>query len=423
MLANTDQEESAEVETSVIYCGDCFKQLKKLPENCIDLVYIDPPFNSNRNYEVFWGDTREKRAFEDRFGDAEHYVNWMTPRLIQLHRILKNTGSFYYHCDWHASHYVKIRLDQLFGFNNFQNEVIWFYKTGGASRKRFSRKHDTIFFYTRSKKYIFNLQKERSFMMHKYGFKKSDFQIDEETGLQYSMVHMKDVWEIPSIGSADKQRLGYPTQKPLPLIERIVKASSNMNNIVLDAFCGCGTTLIAAEKYKRRWIGIDISPTACRVMAKRLKDIFGLREGRDFFIRDMPKTIMELKKYPPFEFQNWAINALGGIPSATKVGDKGIDGYLYPSDIEMKKEEGSDLFGDSDRRYPVQVKQHQAGRPDIDKFETAMRRDKRNIGFFVALSYSRHALREIERFKREEMLTIIPLTVQQIIDEETDLNI
>ena len=260
-------------------------------------------------------------------------------------------------------------------------------------------------------------------MMHKYGFKKSDFQIDEETGLQYSMVHMKDVWEIPSIGSADKQRLGYPTQKPLPLIERIVKASSNMNNIVLDAFCGCGTTLIAAEKYKRRWIGIDISPTACRVMAKRLKDIFGLREGRDFFIRDMPKTIMELKKYPPFEFQNWAINALGGIPSATKVGDKGIDGYLYPSDIEMKKEEGSDLFGDSDRRYPVQVKQHQAGRPDIDKFETAMRRDKRNIGFFVALSYSRHALREIERFKREEMLTIIPLTVQQIIDEETDLNI
>jgi hypothetical protein len=130
-----------------------------------------------------------------------------------------------------------------------------------------------------------------------------------------------------------------------------------------------------------------------------------------------------LKKYPPFEFQNWAINALGGVPSAKKVGDMGIDGYVYPAeDVSLAKKEGADLFGEMDKRIPVQVKQHQARRPDIDNFETAMRRDKRNLGFFVALSFSSDAIREIERVKKEEDLTILPFTVQQILDEEAKTN-
>ena len=148
MTARKKFEEDA-VETSVIYCGDCLQKLQKLPDGCIDLIYIDPPFNSNRNYEMFWGDTREKRAFDDRFGDAEHYVNWMTPRLIQLYRTLKNTGSFYYHCDWHASHYVKVRLDDLFGFNNFLSEIAWCYRERGISKRYWNRKHDTIFSYAK----------------------------------------------------------------------------------------------------------------------------------------------------------------------------------------------------------------------------------------------------------------------------------
>ncbi|NQS98620.1 MAG: site-specific DNA-methyltransferase [candidate division Zixibacteria bacterium] len=452
-----------EIKTSVIYCGDCLKHLKNLPDDCIDLIYIDPPFNSNRNYEVFWGDTKEKRAFEDRFGDAEHYVNWMTPRLVQIVRILKLTGSFYYHCDWHASHYMKIKLDQMFGFSNFRSEIMWERAIGtGSSKsiaKHFGHNNDSIFFFTKGKKYTFH----RPRFPYSEDYIKSKFVYSDERG-QYRLnvlatyskerfeqwqkegrivqkpdskypyykqyldespgVALSNIWtDIEPIISNKGEGLGYPTQKPIKLLERIIKASSNPDDIILDAFCGCGTTIVAAQQLGRKWIGIDISPTACRVMAKRLKDVCGLKEGVDFVIRDLPKTWEELKKYPPFEFQNWAINALGGIPSAKKVGDMGIDGYIYPAeDVSMAKNEGSDLFGELDKRIPVQVKQHRAGRPDIDSFETAIRRDKRNLGFFVALTFTKDATREIDRVKREEDLTIIPFTVQQILDEEAKIN-
>jgi len=111
-----------QLKTGIIYCGDNLQMLKEILDESVDLIYIDPPFNSNRNYEVFWGDTGEKRAFEDRFGDAQHYLEWMRPRILEMYRVLKKTGSFYYHCDWHASHYVKVLLDQIFDFNNFRNE-------------------------------------------------------------------------------------------------------------------------------------------------------------------------------------------------------------------------------------------------------------------------------------------------------------
>ena len=452
-----------DLKTSVIYCGDCLKHLKNLPDDSIDLIYIDPPFNSNRNYEVFWGDTREKRAFEDRFGAAEHYVNWMTPRLIQMVRILKNSASFYYHCDWHASHYVKIILDKMLGFNNFRSEIIWERAIGtGSSKaiaKHFGHNNDSIFFYTKGKKYTFH----RPRLPYSDDYLKSKFVYSDERGryrlnvlATYSQerlekwrsegrivqkpdskypyykqyldesrgVALSNIWnDIEPIISNKGEGLGYPTQKPVKLLERIINSSSNPGDVVLDAFCGCGTTLIAAQRLKRKWIGIDISPTACRVMAKRLKDVHGLKEGIDFIVRDLPKTLKELQKYPPFEFQNWAINALGGIPSARKVGDMGIDGYIYPViDVSLKKEEGEDLFGEMDKRIPVQVKQTRARRPDIDNFETAIRRDNRNLGFFIALDYTTDAKREIERVKREEGLQIIPFTVEQILDEEAKVN-
>jgi hypothetical protein len=237
---------------------------------------------------------------------------------------------------------------------------------------------------------------------------------------------MTDVWDIGVINSTSKERLGYPTQKPLALLERIIKASSNPNDIVLDAFCGCGTALVAAQNLGRLWIGIDISPTACRVMAKRLRDVSKLpedeklwRAGRGFVVRDLPWSEKQLRKIPPFEFENWAVIALGGIPNKTQVGDMGIDGRIYPIGSEPNaagKEAGQLDFMDD--WYPIQVKQmDKVGRPDIDKFEAAMIRTKRKKGFFVGFDFSSDALTEINRFFRTEHIVIVPLTVREILDE------
>src|ERR1700731_3863767 len=142
---------SAIVDTRIVYCGDCLDQLNGLPDESVDLIYIDPPFNSNRNYEVFWGETKEKRAFEDRHESTAAYIDYMRPRCVELKRVLKKTGSFYYHCDWHASHYVKVMLDQIFGENQFQNEIVWkrTHAHGNAKQgsKHLGRVHDSLFLY------------------------------------------------------------------------------------------------------------------------------------------------------------------------------------------------------------------------------------------------------------------------------------
>src|SRR3954447_26428334 len=147
-------------ETQTIYCADNLDKLRQPPDACTDLVYIDPPFNSNRNYEVFWGETKEKRAFEDRHESTKAYIDYMRPRCVELARVLKKTGSFYYHCDWHASHYVKVMLDQIFGENNFQNEIIWKRSSAHSDSKqgmsRYGKIHDSIFFYTAGRKWTWN---------------------------------------------------------------------------------------------------------------------------------------------------------------------------------------------------------------------------------------------------------------------------
>jgi len=151
-MAASSRKRSSLLDTGVIYCGDNVDQLKKLPDDCIDLIYLDPPFNSNRNYEVFWGETKEKRAFEDRHESTQAYIEFMRPRCVEMARVLKETGSFYYHCDWHASHYVKVMLDQIFGENNFINEIAWKRQTSHNDAKQgskhFGRLHDVLLFYT-----------------------------------------------------------------------------------------------------------------------------------------------------------------------------------------------------------------------------------------------------------------------------------
>jgi DNA modification methylase len=302
-----------------IYYGDNLEVLRNhIASESVDLCYIDPPFNSKRNYNQIYNNigTEDKaQAFIDTWtwdsmaeqglrevisnednvlttqsikliigleqilgkGSLLAYLVSMTLRIAEIHRVLKPTGSFYLHCDPTASHYLRLILDSLFcpKGGSFQNELIWSYRTGGASSKRFSRKHDVILFYTKSgKSWVFNAQKERSYMMHKYGFKKSDFQIDPENGLQYSMVYSRDVWEIPTIGSDSAERLGYPTQKPEKLLEKIIKASSNEGDCVLDAYCGCGTTIAVAHRLNRKWIGIDITYQSISLILKRLEHSF-----------------------------------------------------------------------------------------------------------------------------------------------------
>lgn len=470
------------MQTNVIYCGDNLEVLSKyIPEESVDLIYIDPPFNSSRNYEVFWGEGQERRAFEDRFGDAMTYLDWMRPRLRELHRVLKPTGSFYYHCDWHASHYIKVELDRIFDFANFQAEIIWQRTSAHPSAQRLGNTHDSLFFYTKSSHYLWNqvyqAMDENYVRTHYiYHDSRGRYRAADLTGAGISVsgpsglpwrgfnpakkgrhwayvpetldkmdidgliywptkqggwpakkVYWDDtkigrpihsVWvDIPPVNSQAKERLGYPTQKPLALLERITKASSNEDSLVLDAFCGCGTTLEAAAKHKRRWIGIDFSPTACRVMAERLEKRLRLKEGVDFFLRDMPKTPEQLRRMPHFEFENWAVVALGGIPNKVKVGDYGIDGRLYLADIE--KGHRGDFMEVLDRWYPIQVKQiDKVGRPDIDKFETAMRRDKRLKGYFIAFGFSQDAMHEIKRANASDGLDIVPLTVEEILRHE-----
>jgi len=211
----------------------------------------------------------------------------------------------------------------------------------------------------------------------------------------------------------------------LPLLKRIINSSSNPNDIVLDAFCGCGTALVAAENLGRQWIGIDVSPTACRVMAKRLRDVCRLREdeklwlaGRGFVVRDLPWTEAQLRKIPPFEFENWAVIALGGIPNKAQVGDMGIDGRIFPVHATPTKP-GKEELSFMDDWYPIQVKQKEkVGRPDIDAFEAAMARADRKKGFFVSFDFSSDALTEIQAFFRKSGRIIIPLTVREILDEQ-----
>ena len=477
-------------DTQIIYCGDNLKKLRDLPDECVDLIYIDPPFNSNRDYEVFWGDTKEKRSFEDRFGAVEHYIHWMRPRVDELWRVLKRTGSFYYHCDWHADAYVRVMLDQIFGADRFNTHIIWRRQNAkGLAFRSFPNDHDSIFFYTKGNKYTFNRQytaHDEKYVAQFYKYTEEDtgrrYALDNlvnpnhnRPNLTYEFLGVTRVWrwtrermqqayeqglvvqtkpgavprlkryldeqegaavdsiwtDIPPIQAGSEERLGYPTQKPLALINRIIEASSNEGDIVLDAFCGCGTALHAAQNLGRRWVGIDVSPTACRVMAQRLEDKCRLKEGKDFFLRDLPKTEEELRAYPHFEFENWAVTALNtvlvnghSIANRAKVRDMGIDGRVYPASIEKGKQAGRDLFGESDRWYPVQVKQKdKASRPDIDSFETAMQRQGRDKGFFISFGYTSDAEKEIARAMREVGLEIIPVTVKEILDEEVLLKL
>jgi len=249
-------------EIDKIYCGDCLELMKGLPNNSIDLCYVDPPFFTKKNF----------KHFSDRWENMNEYLKFIELRMNEIYRVLEDTGSFYLHCDWHANAYLRILLDKLFGEKNFKNEIIWHYHTAGVSKRWWGRKSDTIFFYTKSKNWVYNLIKEKRYYRKKF-FKVTEGYQKETNGRLYSMVYPDNVWEIPAVLNLSKEYQDYSTQKPERLLVKIIKASSNKDDIILDPFFGSGTTLAVALKLGRHYLGFDISEKAYEIATARLSQV------------------------------------------------------------------------------------------------------------------------------------------------------
>ncbi len=361
-----------------LYTGDCLDIMDEhIPDNSIDLIYLDPPFNSNSHYNLPFKNKdkslRPVEAFKDtwewterdverlrrlernpltrslanliRFAqDIEQsvgrrsksslasYLLSMAIRLKEMRRVLKETGSIYLHCDPTASHYLKLIMDVIFGKKNFRNEVVWHYTGGGRSKTYFSRKHDILLLYIMSNNYTFNVDDIRVPYKETSGYAKSG--ITSKAGKHYKPnpkgTPVDDVWDIPIINPLSKERLGYPTQKPLALLERVIKASSNEGDLVLDSFCGCGTTVHAAEALGRQWIGIDISPFSTGLMRERILHNFKHRiRPDDICMWGAPDTIEEAERLAnkdKFEFEKWVCGRIGANGMYKNPGERGADG-------------------------------------------------------------------------------------------------
>lgn len=385
-----------------LYYGDCLTVMQEMPDASVDLIYLDPPFSSQRNYNAIYKDETGRElpdqveAFCDMWElDAERervirhmpilvreagiddataqfwqlwmnalrgtqprllaYLSYMVERLLVMKRLIKPTGSIYLHCDPTASHYLKVMMDGIFGHGNFRNEIVWNYsgwnaKLGG----KFNSRHDILLFYSNATKGMrFNSYAEPWKSEAEYvRTRKQKIHTDEE-GRRYvtsdrgggkrirryldeAMAYGKpvsDVWLLDKLNNSAKEHMGYATQKPLALLDRIIKASSNPGDLVMDPFCGCATTIEAAHKLGRRWVGVDIAIHAIkRVAAIRLRDRLKLKLGEDYEIRGMPRNVegaQDLWTRDKYHFQKWAVEQINGFVTSKRTADGGIDGRLY----------------------------------------------------------------------------------------------
>ena len=424
------------MDTNLLYYGDNLDVLRRhVKDESVDLVYLDPPFNSNASYNILFGDHGTKSAaqisaFEDTWhwdeaaaygyeqtveqggavaealrafrtllstSDMLAYLSMMAPRLVELRRVMKQSASIYLHCDPTASHYLKLIMDAVFGPVNFRNEIIWKRTTSHSSAQRFAPIHDTLLVYGRSGAaawYGARSEYTDEYLNHYYHFDDGDgrlywradlcaagvrhgssgqpwrgfdptakgmhwkFAVGTLDGLdtagriywphggagwpQYKRYRdelkgkaVSDIWDdIDRINPMGSERLGYPTQKPEALLDRILTASSQKGDLVLDPFCGCGTTISAAQRLGRRWIGIDITHLAIGLIKHRLVDTYGPAITSTYQVVGEPTDVdgaRELAETDPFQFQAWALGLVGArvAGSAKKGGDKGIDGRLY----------------------------------------------------------------------------------------------
>lgn len=431
---------------NTLYYGDNLEIMRnKIRDETIDLCYIDPPFNSKKNYFQIYDneeDIAQAQAFVDmwtwdilatsgyneiiantqgRFtrqsielikglhavlgkGSLLAYLVSMTLRITEIQRVLKPTGSFYLHCDPTASHYLKLLLDSIFIPHGgiFQNEIIWCYSIGGKSKKRFGRKHDNVFFYTNSNNetHTFNesgasiSRKPNSHMKVGKDADNREYQekIDRKSGKTYRYYLdqgkiAEDYWtDIETLNREAKERLGYPTQKPEALLERIIKSSSNEGDVILDAYCGCGTTVVVAEKQKRKWIGIDITYQSISLILKRLEESFG-REILEYIRLDgIPKDIESAKALAHKkddrlrkEFEKWAILTYTenrATINTKKGADQGIDGIANFYASRDDNDFGKVIF---------QVKSGNIVSGDISKLKGDMERANAHIGVLITL--------------------------------------
>ncbi|HEX8597663.1 MAG TPA: DNA methyltransferase [Chloroflexia bacterium] len=429
-----------------LYYGDNLDVLRRyFKDDSVDLCYIDPPFNSKRNYNQIYNNTgsedrAQAQAFVDTWtwdaqaiagfqqilsndrgaftsqtvelvkglhkvlgeGSLLAYLVSMTLRVVEIQRVLKPTGSFYLHCDPTASHYLKLVLDSVFvpRGGEFQNEIVWGYSIGGKSKTRFGRKHDVILFYTKSKddSHTFNgkaaaiPRKPNSHMKVGRDADGREYQekVDRKSGKTYRYYldegkSPEDYWvDIETLNREDKERLGYPTQKPEALLERIIRASSNEGDIVLDAYCGCGTTVAVAQRLNRVWKGIDITYQSIALILKRLEEQFGQAVAQSVVLTGIPSDMRSaealahkkddrLRK----EFEKWAVLTFTNnraIVNDKKGGDQGIDGRAYF------------LTGPNDNgKIVFQVKSGSVGRGDVSKLNNDRARDGAEMAILITL--------------------------------------
>jgi site-specific DNA-methyltransferase (adenine-specific) len=471
---------------NTLYYGDNLDVLRRyVKDESIDLIYLDPPFNSNASYNVLFAEhsgqkaASQIRAFEDTWQwsmEAElqveamisaggqvslamqafrkllgtsnmmAYLAMMAPRLVELRRVLKPTGSIYLHCDPTASHYLKLLMDAVFGPENFRNEVIWKRTTTHSDAKRWSTVADTLLYFAKCDACTWNPQHgphDEQYLATKYRYTDPDgrrYRLDNMTspnprpnmmyewkghaspakGWRYSRETMAKldaegrVWypsdtgkrpqlkryldemhgrildtiwtDISPINSQAQERLGYPTQKPLALLERIVSASSNEGDVVLDPFCGCGTAIAAAQKLGRRWIGIDITHLAVNLMKYRLRDAFGDEAVYDVVGEPTDQAGAEqLAAEDPYQFQWWALGLIGARPVEQKKGaDKGIDGRIYFYQPETGETE----------QIIISVKAGHTGRHHVHELRGVMEREGAAIGVLLTLHEPTKPMRE-----------------------------
>jgi len=465
---------------NTLYYGDNLDVMREfIADESVDLVYLDPPFNSARDYNVLFKQSKKdenqaqitaftdtwqwsKKHYDEFFdnpvnarlfdlmsalhkilGQSEMmaYLVMMAPRLLELHRVLKPTGSLYLHCDPAASHYLKLVLDQIFGPTNYRREIIWQRTSAHANvMNSYGAVHDVLLYYSRSRQWVWNqmyapysqayvemffdqvdengrryarrdltasMQRASSGQLYEWmgvrpppsrcwamtqdkmneleaqgkihwpkaegGMPRLKFYADEAPGIP-----LQDIWvDISTMHNLSQERMGYPTQKPLALLERIINASSNPGDLVLDPFCGCGTAVVAAEKLGRKWIGIDVTYIALDLMISRLANDFDLARGKDYDVKGDPKDAYSAQKLfeeSPKQFEIWAVGLVAGVPQPDKSGDKGIDGKVYFHDLQANLQ-----------CAVCQVKGGHLTPSLIRDFSHVIEREKAAMGFFICL--------------------------------------
>ena len=394
--------------TNSIVCGDCEEWLKFIPSNSIDLIYIDPPFFSNKNYEIVWGNGFEVRSFGDRFaGGIRHYIEWMRPKIIEARRVLKDTGSILLHCDWHANHRLRCLLDDVFSDNNFQNEIVLHYTAVGLKAKanKFHQNTESIFYYTKQKgEHVWNQQyvdysdpsQYRKASKHKWNSKtkKAERLRDENGNIKYFLVknYKRDnLIELPALRGNEK--VGYKTQKPEALLDILIKSCSNKNDMVLDFFGGGGTTAKVCADLGRRFITGDVSPVAIRVIADRL-----IANGIiEYDVKALPSTKKEYLLMGGHKFADIICEYMGWESNPKKTGDGGIDAWT------------------NKRKIGIQIKNHKkkVGRPDIQKLVGSL--TDYESGIFVAWEFSNSAYEYKAKYNARSKRKIDFIEVEEIL--------